>query len=156
MRVSYAHGTSTTPLIGQTIGNFFDQIATEFGGNEALVSVFENRRFTYAQLHEEVDRAARAMMAIGAAKGDRVAIWSTNCAAWTITQLATAKIGAVLVNINPAYRVHELEYALRQSQCNYLLAGEGFKEAAYEPMIREVQAKSRLPDLRRVIHLRDW
>src|SRR5438128_694052 len=128
MQLSYAHGVSNTPLIGQTIGDLLDRVAAEYANNDALVSVFENRRLTYRQFNDEVSRTARALMAIGVNKGDRVGIWSTNCAAWTITQFATAKIGAILVNINPAYRTHELEFALKQSQCNYLLSGESFKD----------------------------
>jgi fatty-acyl-CoA synthase len=138
MQASYIQGVSTTPLIGKTIGDFFDEIAAEFGGNEALVSTFENRRLTYAGLREEADRAARALMALGVGRGDRVGVWSTNCLAWVLAQFATAKIGAVLVNINPAYRLHELEYALRQSECNYLISGERFKDADYTEMLRQL------------------
>src|SRR4051812_47952394 len=93
---SYAHGISATPLIGQTIGDRLDQAAAEFGGHEALVSVFEGRRFTYADLRQEVDRCARGLMALGVNKEDRVGVWSTNCVAWVLAQFATAKIGAVL------------------------------------------------------------
>jgi len=156
MNASYAHGTSTTPLIGETIGDFLDLITGKFGEREALVSVSENHRFTYRQLTEEVDRAARALLALGVAKGDRVGIWSTNCTGWVLTQFATAKIGAIMVSINPSYRLHELEFALKQSECNYLLRGEGFKDADYAAMIQEVRAKKTLPDLRQVIALRDW
>src|SRR5688572_24536100 len=101
---SYASGVSTVPLIGQTIADLFDAVCAQHADNEALVSVFETRRWTYAQLKHDVDRVARGLMALGVAKGDKVGIWSTNCAAWVMTQFATAKIGAVLVNINPAYR----------------------------------------------------
>jgi len=150
MSDSYNHGTSTTPLIGTTIGDYFDRIAAEYAGNEALVSTFENRRFTYAQLRDEVDRWARALMALGVQKGDRVGIWSTNCVAWVVVQFATAKIGAILVNINPAYRLHELEFALKQSQCSVVLHGEGFKDANYAEMLRDVNVKCR------VIPLATW
>src|SRR5947208_2362733 len=115
--LSYAHGTSTTALIGQTIGDRLDQAAVEYGGYEALVSVFEGRRLSYSEFRREVDRCARGLMAVGVNKGDRVGVWSTNCAAWVLAQFATAKVGAVLVNINPAYRTGELEYALKQSEC---------------------------------------
>jgi fatty-acyl-CoA synthase len=135
MTSSYNHGVSTVPLIGKTIGALLDDVAAEFGGNEALVSVFEERRQSYAQFLEEVNRCARALMALGVEKGDRVGIWSTNCAAWVIVQFATAKIGAVLVNINPAYRWSELEFALRQSECDWLICGEGFKDADYVAML---------------------
>jgi fatty-acyl-CoA synthase len=151
MRWSYTHGVSSKPLIGQTIGDFLDAIAAKFGGNEAVVSVFENLRLTYAQFLDEVNRCARALMALGVEKGDRVGIWSTNCARWVIVQFATAKIGAVLVNINPAYRLQELEFALRQSECQWLIIGEGFKDADYAAMVASVE--KRLPALRRVVSL---
>src|SRR5881397_297349 len=138
MKPSYTHGVSTGPLIGATIGDWLDQIAAQFRENEALVSVFENQRFTYAEFREAVDRCARALMALGARKGDRVGIWSTNCVAWVLMQFATAKVGAVLVNINPAYRLHELEFALRQSECNVLISGQGFKDADYVAMLHEL------------------
>ena len=132
MHLSYSHGIASKPLIGKTIGDQFDAVAAEFGSTEALVSVFENRRFTYAQLRDEVNRCAQALMALGVQKGERVGIWSTNCIAWVLTQFATAKIGAILVNINPACRAYELEFALRQSECNYLLSGERFSRVVAE------------------------
>src|SRR5258705_6113860 len=104
MKASYAHGPSDCLLIGETIGDFLDHIAAEFADNEALVSTFENQRFTYAQFLAETNRVARALMALGVQKGDRVGIWSTNCVAWVLVQFATAKMGAILVNINPANR----------------------------------------------------
>ncbi|HYR57747.1 MAG TPA: AMP-binding protein [Chthoniobacteraceae bacterium] len=151
MPLSYAHGPSATPLIGKTIGGFFDEVAARFGSNEALVSVFESARFTYAQLLGEVNRCARALLALGLGKGDRVGIWSTNCAAWIVVQFATAKIGAVLVNINPAYRLQELEFALNQSQTEWLIIGDGFKDAKYAEIVAQLSGK--LPHLRRVISL---
>src|SRR5881628_1296347 len=138
MRPSYAHGVSTRPLIGKTLGELLDEMAAEFAANEALVSVFDNQRFTYAAFRDEVNRCARALMAIGVQKGDRVGIWSTNCVAWVLVQFATARIGAILVNINPAYRLHELEFALKQSECDVLLIGEGFKDADYAAMLRQL------------------
>ncbi|HEY6168298.1 MAG TPA: AMP-binding protein [Verrucomicrobiae bacterium] len=165
MKPSYIHGPCDRPLVGKTIGDLFDEVAAEFGANEALVSVFEDRRFDYAQLHAEVGRCARALMALGVAKGDRVGMWSTNCVAWVVAQFATAKMGAILVNINPAYRVHELDYALRQSECNVLISGERFKETEYAPMLRELLPElaaidartdlrsAKFPHLRRVIFL---
>src|SRR6478736_5195936 len=107
MPLSYTHGVSTTPLIARTIGAMLDDVAAEFGDNEALISVFEKRRLTYTQLRDEVDRCARALIAMGVEKSDRVGLWSTNCTAWIIMQFSTAKVGAVLVNINPAYRISE-------------------------------------------------
>jgi fatty-acyl-CoA synthase len=163
MKPSYTHGTASEPLIGQTIGDWLDDVARRFPDNEALVSVFENRRFTYTQLSEEVDRVARGLMAIGTAKGERVGIWSTNCIAWVLMQFATAKIGAILVNLNPAYRLYELEFALRQSECNLLISGERFKDDEYAPMLRQLIPElastsedlhsAKLPQLRRIIYL---
>src|SRR5438067_1294357 len=137
MQPSYIHGTATRPLIGETIGDFLDHVAVEFPENQALVSTFENLQFTYAQFLTEVNRLARALMTLGVQKGERVGIWSTNCVAWVLAQFATAKIGAILVNINPAYGTYELEYALRQSKCNVLISGECFKDADYAKMLRE-------------------
>lgn len=165
MKDSYDQGVSTTPLIGRTIGDWLDDIVARHGANEALVSVFEKKRYTYASFLQEVNCAARALMALGVKKGDRVGIWSTNCAAWTILQFATAKTGAILVNINPAYRLHELEFTLQQSECNVLVIGDGFKDADYAKMVVELvpeagasepgaDLKSRkFPHLRRVIGL---
>jgi fatty-acyl-CoA synthase len=167
MPASYSHGIASKPLIGQTIGVFLDQVAAEFGANQALVSTFENRRFSYAQFVEEVNRLARALLALGVQKGERVGIWSTNCVAWVLTQFATAKIGAILVNINPAYRLHELEFALKQSECNLLFSGESFKDADYATMLHRLVPElanvgpdkdlrsEKFPQLRRLIFLGD-
>lgn len=165
MQPSYMRGRDDEALIEKTIGDVLDETAVRHGAHDALVSIFENRRFTWASLLDEVNRCARALMSLGVQKGDRVGVWSTNCCAWTITQLATAKIGAVLVCINPAYRLHELEYALRQSGCNLLLSGAGFKDADYAKMLLELVPEitdarietdlksSRFPQLRTVIFL---
>ena len=107
-RVSYVSGVSDTPLLGMTIGDMFDQIVAEYPDHEALIVRHQGLRYTYRQLQREVERCARGLMALGLEKGERIGIWSPNRAEWTITQLATSKIGAILVNINPAYRVHEL------------------------------------------------
>src|SRR5258708_7910558 len=110
-------------------------VTVEFADNEAVVLTFENQRLTCRVFRMEVDRVARALLALGIAKGEHVGIWSTNCVSWVLAQFATAKIGAVLVTINPAYRLHELEFALRQSECNVLISGEGFKDACYREML---------------------
>lgn len=112
--------------------------------NEALVGRHQNLRYTYGQLQAEVDRFARGLMAPGIRSGDRVGIWSPNHAEWVITQFATAKIGAILVNINPAHRVHELEYALNQSSCTALIIAPPFKTTDYPALLRE-----RCPELSR-------
>lgn len=142
--LSYVQGSSSRPLLGKTIGESLDEIAAKFADHEALVSVFEGIRFNYAEFGGQVTRCARSLMALGVQKGDRVGIWSSNCVAWVLVQFATAKIGAVLVNINPAYRLHELEFALRQSECHYLISGEKFKDAEYLPMLRQL-----MPELER-------
>src|SRR5437867_12125689 len=138
MNLSYTRGDSTRPLMDKTIGDLLDEVASQFPNTEALVSTFENQRFTYAQFLAEVDAVARALLALGVQKGERVGIWSTNCVAWVLVQFATAKIGAILVNINPAYRLYELEFALRQSECNVLISGERFKEDDYAKMLHEL------------------
>src|SRR5262249_39054220 len=104
-RLSYSHGTSDVPLIGTTIGDLFDRVVEQRGDHTALISRHQDRRYMYRQLRDEVDAFARGLMRLGVAKGDRLGIWSPNHAEWIVTQFATAKIGAILVNVNPAYRV---------------------------------------------------
>ena len=113
MALSYSQGLGTTPLLGETIGENFDRAVREHPDRDALVVRHQDARFTYAELGEAVDRAARSLAGLGLVKGDRVGIWAPNCAEWVITQFATAKLGVILVNINPAYRTSELAYALR-------------------------------------------
>jgi fatty-acyl-CoA synthase len=136
--LSYAHGVSDTPLIESTIGDFFDRIADRFADNLAVVSRHQNIRLTYRELQDACDQFASGLMSCGIGKGERIGIWSTNNVEWILTQLATAKIGAILVNINPAYRVFELEYALQQSGCCALIVGEPYKSSNYGEMIHEV------------------
>jgi len=137
--VSYASGTSDVALIGRTIGADLERTAQRLPGHEALVDVPTGRRWTYAELDEDADRVATALLRAGVAKGDRVGIWSPNCAEWALVQYATAKIGAVLVNINPAYRAHELQYVLRQSSVRMLVAAPSFKSSDYAAMVDEVR-----------------
>jgi fatty-acyl-CoA synthase len=151
MERSYVSGASDAPLIGRTIGEELDRIAAEHGDNEALVSRHQGRRYTYSQLNDEVNRVARALLASGVAAGDRVGIWSPNHAEWMIVQYATAKVGAIMVNINPAYRTSELRYALEQSGVSMLIAARGFRDADYVSMIDEV--RPRLPELNEVVLL---
>ncbi|MGN6752992.1 MAG: AMP-binding protein [Intrasporangium sp.] len=154
--LSHTVGETEPPLIEQTIGDNFDATVARFPGREALVDVAEGRRWTYAELKEDVDRLARALLAVGVAKGDRVGIWAPNCSEWTLTQYATAKIGAILVNINPAYRAHELQYVLGQAGISTLISAKEFKTSNYAAMIEEV--RSDLPDLKRVVLIGtpDW
>jgi len=144
---SYTSATSSTPLLGETIGDMFDRIAKQHPDNDALISVHQNIRWNYRQLQQQVTTCAKALMAIGVGKGDRVGIWSPNMAEWCVTQFATAKIGAILVNINPAYRQHELEYALNQSECSFLIAADQFKSSNYTKMINTLvpELKSSVP-----------
>jgi fatty-acyl-CoA synthase len=135
---AYAHGTSDTPLLGETIGANLDRTAARVGDREALVSRHQGIRWTYAELVERVDRLAGALLATGLRKGDRVGVWSPNCAEWVLVQYATAKTGVILVNINPAYRTSELEYALNQSGCRRLYAARAFKTSDYAAMVAEV------------------
>ncbi len=161
---SYVSGTSDKPLLGVTIGDMFDAIVARYPDNEALVVCHQALRYTYRQLKAQVDQCARALIALGVQKGQRVGIWAPNCAEWAITQFATSKIGAILVNINPSYRVHEVQYALKQSGCTYLIIAPQFRTSDYTAMVYElapelqqaepgVLAAPQLPDLRTVIRL---
>jgi len=138
LQSSYDSCGSASPLLGMTIGRCLDDVAESFPEVEALVSLQQGVRFTYRELNQVVDRAAKAFLALGIEKGDRVAIWSTNNYEWVVAQYATAKIGAVLVNINPAYRTHELEYALRESRSKVLILIESFRSSNYVEMFYEV------------------
>ena len=146
---SYAHGASPAPLLGETIGDNLDRIAGRFPDNDAVVSVHQNRRLTYARFVAETDRLAKAFVAAGVEHGERVGIWSPNSLEWVLVQYATAKIGAILVNVNPAYRLSELEYALRQSGVSTLVVLDRYKTSEYLAMVREVRAS--LPALREVV-----
>ena len=137
--VSYASGTSDAPLLGRTIGADLEATVRRYGDAEALVDVPTGRRWTYRELDAEVDRVARGMLDVGIDRGDRVGIWSPNCAEWVFVQYATAKIGAILVNVNPAYRTSELEYVLNQSGVRLLVAAPSFKTSDYAAMIEEVR-----------------
>jgi fatty-acyl-CoA synthase len=149
--LSYTSAVSDTPLLGDTIGANFDRTVTAFPGRPALVDVPAGLRYTYAELKDEVDALAYALLESGIAKGDRVGIWSPNRAEWTVTQYATAKLGAILVNINPAYRTSELEFVLNQSGCRMLIAAQRLKTSDYAAMIAEV--RPRCADLEQVVLL---
>jgi fatty-acyl-CoA synthase len=148
---SYSHGTSATALLGETIGENLRRITGQFGESEALVDVPAGRRWTYRQLDTDTDALARGLLAAGIGTRDRVGIWAPNCAEWVLLQFATAKIGAILVNINPAYRSHELSYVLRQAGVRLLVSAESFKTSDYRAMINEVRGEA--PELERVIYL---
>ncbi|MFG0862699.1 AMP-binding protein [Pseudomonas sp. CJQ_13] len=161
---SYTRGRQDRPLLTQTIGQAFDATVARCCDSEALVSRHQGLRYSWRQLAEQVEIHARALIALGVNTGDRVGIWSPNCAQWSILQLASAKVGAILVNINPAYRVGELEYVLRQSGCRSLVCAEAFKTSDYHAMLQELVpelasarpgelASECLPELRGVISL---
>jgi len=135
---SYYCGTSNAQIIYQTIGDYFDSICEKFPENEALIVRHQHIRWTYRQLQKEVNRLASGFLALGLAPGDRVGIWGSNSYEWTMVQYATAKIGAIMVCINPAYRVYELEYALNKSGCRALICAERFKSSDYLGMLNEL------------------
>ena len=138
LAVSYASGPSDKPLLGSTIGKFFDYAAGRYAEREAVVSIHQQVRFTYSQLAERVNKLAKAFISSGFQKGDRIGIWSPNNVQWLITQYATAKAGLILVTINPAYRSHELAYVLRQSGCKGLVLQNKFRSSNYEQMLCEL------------------
>src|SRR5438128_9499136 len=148
---AYASGPRELPLLAETIGRMWDGTVAAHGSSEALVSRQQGIRWTYDELHVQVERCARALLAAGVARGDRVGMWSPNNAEWVVVQFATAKVGAILVNVNPSYRTHELEYALNQSGCSVVILSPGFKDADYVELAGEVRA----PALRRRVVLGD-
>jgi fatty-acyl-CoA synthase len=148
---SYAHGTSEKPLLGETIGACLDRIAGRFGKRDALISCHQRIRFTYGELHREVERVACGLLSLGVERGDRVGVWSPNCAEWLIAQYALAKVGAIMVNINPAYRLRELEHALSQSGVSVLIAAQAFRGANYVEMLEQVAPK--LSSLKTLVYL---
>jgi fatty-acyl-CoA synthase len=156
VQLSYSHGTSTLALLGETIGGNLRRVAATYGEQEALVDVPSGRRWTYRQLDGDVDAIAGGLLAAGIEAGDRVGIWAPNCPEWVLLQYATARMGAILVNINPAYRSHELGYVLRQSGIRLLVSAESFKTSDYRAMIGEVRGG--LDQLAQVIFIgtADW
>ncbi len=154
--LSYSHGASAQPLLGETIGDNLRRMAARYPASEALVDVPTGRRWTYEQLDADTDSVASGLLTLGIATGDRVGIWAPNCAEWVLLQYGTAKIGAILVNINPAYRSHELAYVLRQSGIRLLVSAESFKTSNYRAMVEEVSGE--LPDLEKIIYIGtvDW
>jgi len=163
---SYVHGAHDVPLIGETIGPFLSRIAREYGENEALVVPHQDVRWTYAEFDARVSRLAAGLLALGLQPGDRIGIWSQNCAEWVLVQFATARAGLVMVNINPAYRRSELEYVLDKVGCAALILAPAFKSSDYLAILQDVVPEirtsapgqlqsARLPHLRHVIRLGD-
>jgi fatty-acyl-CoA synthase len=163
---SYASGISDLPLRGQTLGEMVNEISGRFPDTEAVVSVHQKIRWTYREFRERVDLLARGLMGLGVGKGDRVGIWAMNHAEWILVQFATAKIGAIMVNINPAYRTYELEYALKQAEVQTLIIQDRFKTSDYVGMFYEAcpeatdarpgdLSSGKLPFLRNVVFMGD-
>jgi fatty-acyl-CoA synthase len=153
--LSYAYGASTLPLLGQTIGDNLRATVERFGDRDALVVCSQKARLSYRQLWDETTRIARGLRALGVAPGDRVGIWASNRYEWVIVQYATARLGVILVNINPAYLAGEVEYVLRQSGVTVLLYADSFRQNRYDPMLDA--ARGKCPQLRTTLHLdRDW
>ena len=154
---SYGSGPSTLPLLGETIGVNLRRIAADFPTADAVIDLAEDVRYSYAEFDAAVDEAAMALIGAGLAVGDRVGIWAPNRAEWVVLQYATARAGVILVNLNPAYRAHELQYALRQSGCRVLVAVPDYRGASFRDMVDSVRAQT-TPDLERVVYLgtADW
>jgi fatty-acyl-CoA synthase len=153
---SYAKGPDEPPLLVETIGANLERIVAEHGDREALVECATGRRWTYAEFDADVDALARGLIAAGIAKGDRIGIWAPNCAEWTLVQYAAAKIGAILVNVNPSYRTHELAFVLNQSGTRMLISASSFKSSDYRAMVEEVRGECQA--LQQVVFLDtdDW
>ena len=152
---SYVSGPSSRPMLGETIGEALRRTVERFPDREALVSVAQGRRYTYRQLWEASSRVARGLMVRGVGRGDRVGLWSPNRAEWAILQYATARMGAILVNVNPAYRTHELEHALNQAAVSTLVLARGFRQTDYLAMLQEV--RPRCPALTSAVVIdEDW
>ncbi|AYN43526.1 AMP-binding protein [Streptomyces dangxiongensis] len=152
-RLSYTHGTGTTALLGDTIGRNLDRTVAAWPDREALVDVPSGRRWTYAQFAADVGELACALLASGVAQGDRVGIWAVNCAEWVLVQYATARIGAVMVSINPAYRTHEVRFVLDQAGISLLFASLRHRTSDYRAMVEEV--RHACPRLREAVYIGD-
>jgi fatty-acyl-CoA synthase len=163
---SYVHGASNVPLKYETIGHAFDDTVRRFGTREALIVPHQRVRWSYADLQQRVDRLAAGLLALGLGPGDRIGIWAPNCSEWVITQIASAKAGLILVNINPAYRLSELEFSLNAVGCRALITAERLKSSDYLEMLRQLIPEiddcppnalesARVPQLRLVIRMGD-
>jgi fatty-acyl-CoA synthase len=152
-QLSYVHGAGNVPLLGEPIFHNLRRTAARFGDRDALIVPFQAYRATYRELVQQCEEVARGLLARGVKEGDRVGIWSPNRYEWVITQYATAAMGAILVNINPAYRTSELEYVLKQSGISFLILAAAFRQADYRAMLAEV--KGRCPELREALVIDD-
>jgi fatty-acyl-CoA synthase len=160
MTESYAAGETTPALLEETIGANFERTVAAYGGNEAMVEFATGRRWTYDELNRDVDALARGLIGAGIATGDRVGVWAPNCAEWTISQYAAAKVGAILVNVNPSYRTHEFSYAVNQSGLRMLISAVEFKTSKYREMVDETLSAGSITGevLERVVYIGtdDW
>jgi len=153
--ISYVHGASNIPLLGETIGENLSKISALYPNKEALVSAHQDYRATYREFFEQTGQVAQALLALGVEKGDRVGIWAPNCYEWVLLQYATARIGVILVNLNPAYRAHELEFAVNQSEIKAIIAAETYRSSDYRKMIALVREDC--PSLQHVVFLgEEW
>ncbi len=153
--LSYVNGASAQPLIGMTIGAQFDATCAAYPDTLAMISRHQNIRWTYAQLKDRVDAFGAGLLALGLEPGDRVGVWAPNCAEWAITQFATAKAGLILVNINPAYRLSEAEYAINKVGCRALVIAVRHKTSEYLTMVRQLREVGKLPTVEAVITIGD-
>lgn len=151
--LSYVHGASNKNLLGETIGGNLKRIVEKFGNSEALVSVHQNYRATYKQFYEETGKVAKALLANNINNGDRVGIWAPNCYEWVLLQFATARIGVILVNLNPAYRAHEVSFAINQSETKLVVSALNFKKSDYKQMLTLV--KEDCPSLEEIVYLNE-
>jgi fatty-acyl-CoA synthase len=162
--LSYVHGSGLTPLLGHTIGESLNRAAAQFEHRDALISSHQNLKYTYGELLHHVNRAARALLRLGVRRGDRVGIWSPNTAEWIIAQFAAAKVGAILVNVNPSYQLRELEFALKQSGTAVLISARRYRKTDYTEMLSTLLPElknprqgpitaSRIPSLRHLVYL---
>ena len=152
-KISYDHGVSDKKLIGETIGMFFDRQVERYRDREALVVRHQKVRWSWGELGRRVDDLAAGLTALGLERGDRVGIWSPNTSEWTLAQFATAKAGLVLVNVNPAYRRTELEYAMNKVECKALILAPALKTSNYLEIVADLLKAGKLPHLRHVIRL---
>ena len=163
---SYSCGASSEPIIYETIGNYFEGIVEQYPDAEAVVACHQDVRWTYAQFKEQIDAFATGLLKLGIQPGERVGVWGPNSTEWVVTQMATARIGAILVNINPAYRLYELEYAMNKSGCRAIVSAEAFKSSKYLEMLYAIAPElnscepgklksEKLPDLEVVIRMGD-
>src|SRR5829696_8117493 len=150
---SYARGETTPALLEETIGANLERTVASYADREALVECASGRRWTWAELDRDVDALARGLIGAGIQKGDRVGIWGPNSAEWTLVQFATAKVGAVLVNVNPSYRTHEFSYVVNQSRMRLLMSATSFRSSDYRAMVEETADRN--DALERIVYLDD-